>query len=95
MEKLGLQEGEELEHSLLNKTIENAQRRVEQQHFAIRKRTLEYDDVVNKQRATIYELRKQILMTDDPKNLVLDYVYTAISDHAEAAFSVTCQARTC
>ena len=87
MEKLGLQEGEELEHSLLNKTIENAQRRVEQQHFAIRKRTLEYDDVVNKQRATIYELRKQILMTDDPKNLVLDYVYTAISDHAEAAFA--------
>ncbi len=87
MEKLGLQEGEELEHSLLNKTIENAQRRVEQQHFAIRKRTLEYDDVVNKQRATIYDLRKQILMTDDPKNLVLDYVYTAISDHAEAAFA--------
>lgn len=87
MEKLGLQEGEELEHSLLNKTIENAQRRVEQQHFAIRKRTLEYDDVVNKQRATIYELRKQILLTDDPKNLVLDYVYTAISDHAEAAFA--------
>ena len=39
MEKLGLQEGEELEHPLLNRTIENAQRRVEQQHFAIRKRT--------------------------------------------------------
>ena len=87
MEKLGLQEGEELEHPLLNRTIENAQRRVEQQHFAIRKRTLEYDDVVNKQRATIYELRKQILTTDNPKDLVLDYVYTAICDHAEAAYA--------
>ena len=87
MEKLGLQEGEELEHPLLNRTIENAQRRVEQQHFAIRKRTLEYDDVVNKQRATIYELRKQILTTDNPKDLVLDYVYTAICDHVEAAYA--------
>ena len=87
MEKLGLQEGEELEHPLLNRTIENAQRRVEQQHFAIRKRTLEYDDVVNKQRATIYELRKQILTTDNPKDLVLDYVFTAICDHVEAAYA--------
>ena len=48
MEKLGLQEGEVLEHRWLNRSIETAQRRVEQQNFAIRKRTLEYDDVMNK-----------------------------------------------
>ena len=85
MEKLGLQEGEELSHSFLNKSIERAQRRVEQQHFSTRKRTLEYDDVMNKQRAVIYGLRKKVLFDEDPRSLLFDFLYTAVAEHIEAA----------
>ena len=85
MEKLGLQEGEELSHKLLNKSIERAQRRVEQQHFAIRKRTLEYDDVMNKQREVIYGLRRGILTATDTRKMLFDFVYTAVSEHIETA----------
>ena len=53
MEKLGIEEGEVLEHPWLNRSIETAQRRVEQQNFMMRKRTLEYDDVMNAQRSEI------------------------------------------
>lgn len=62
MTRLGLQEGEAIEHSWLNRTVERAQRKVEEQNFSIRKRTLQYDDVMNKQRAIIYGLRQEILM---------------------------------
>ncbi len=85
MEKIGLQEGEELSHPWLSKSIERAQRKVEQQHFSIRKRTLEYDDVMNKQREVIYGLRKDVLLTDDPRGILFDFVYTAVSEHVEAA----------
>ena len=61
MQRLGMKEGEVMEHRWLNKSVETAQRRVEQQNFAIRKRTLEFDDVMNKQRASVYELRGTIL----------------------------------
>ncbi|MBR4654531.1 MAG: preprotein translocase subunit SecA [Kiritimatiellae bacterium] len=61
MQRLGMKEGEVMEHRWLNKSVETAQRRVEQQHYAIRKRTLEYDDVMNKQRSIVYELRGTIL----------------------------------
>ena len=64
MQRLGLQEGEVMEHKWLNRSVETAQRRVEQQHYAVRKRTLEYDDVMNKQRAIVYELRGTILTGD-------------------------------
>ncbi|OGV72360.1 MAG: preprotein translocase subunit SecA [Lentisphaerae bacterium RIFOXYB12_FULL_65_16] len=83
MEKLGLQEGEELEHKLLNKSIERAQRRVEQQHFSIRKRTLEYDDVMNKQREVVYGLRRDILTTDEPRTMLFDFIHTAIMEKIE------------
>ncbi|MBT3378326.1 MAG: preprotein translocase subunit SecA [Lentisphaerae bacterium] len=89
MEKLGLEEGEELSHKLLNRSIERAQRRVEQQHFSIRKRTLEYDDVINKQREVVYGLRRDILLTDDPRGMVFDFVYTAISERIEDAVATT------
>jgi preprotein translocase subunit SecA len=85
MSKLGLQEGEELSHSMLNKSIERAQRRVEQQHFSVRKRTLEYDDVMNKQREVVYGLRKDILLVDDPREMLFDFVYTAVSERVETA----------
>ena len=87
MERLGLEEGEELSHPILNRSIERAQRRVEQQHFAIRKRTLEYDDVMNKQRSTVYGLRSGILMTDNPREMLFDFIYTTIADKVEAAFA--------
>ena len=85
MEKLGLEEGEELSHKLLNRSIERAQRRVEQQHFAVRKRTLEYDDVMNKQREVIYGLRREILTADDPRGKLFDFVYTAVAERIEEA----------
>ena len=50
LEKLGMEEGEEISHPMLNRSIETAQKRVEQHHYQTRRRTLEYDDVMNKQR---------------------------------------------
>ncbi|MFO7936939.1 MAG: preprotein translocase subunit SecA [Kiritimatiellia bacterium] len=72
MTRLGMEEGEALEHKWLNRSVETAQRRVEQQNFAIRKRTLEYDDVMNKQRSVVYELRGEILMSDKSHEHILD-----------------------
>ena len=74
MERFGLEEGETLEHPWLNKSIETAQRRVEQHHFSIRKRTLEYDDVMNKQREVLYGFRKQALLDDNPGDLIMTLV---------------------
>ncbi len=65
MTRLGMEEGEALEHKWLNRSVETAQRRVEQQNFAIRKRTLEYDDVMNKQRTVVYDLRGEVLMDEN------------------------------
>ncbi len=85
MERLGMKEGEELSHGFLNTSIERAQRRVEQHHFGIRKRTLQYDDVMNKQRQVIYGLRQQVLMTEDTRTLLFDFVFTSVCDRIEAA----------
>jgi preprotein translocase subunit SecA len=74
MERFGLEEGEELQHPWLNRSIETAQKRVEQHHFAIRKRTLEYDDVMNKQREIVYGLRKSALLSDEPKSVIFEIV---------------------
>jgi len=72
MTRLGMQEGEALEHKWLNRSVETAQRRVEQQNFAIRKRTLEYDDVMNKQRSVVYDLRGDVLTSESAHNHILD-----------------------
>jgi preprotein translocase subunit SecA len=89
MEKwVGLEEGEDLSHRWLNRSIEQAQRRVEQQHFAIRKRTLQYDDVMNNQRSEIYRLRRQMLTAESPRDLIFDFVYTAVADRVESAFEL-------
>jgi|APLak6261678615_1056124.scaffolds.fasta_scaffold01205_2 preprotein translocase subunit SecA len=61
METMGMKEDEVIEHSLLSRAIENAQKRVEGHNFDIRKNLLEYDDVMNQQRKTIYGLRRQVL----------------------------------
>jgi preprotein translocase subunit SecA len=74
MERFGLKEGEELEHVWLNKSVETAQKRVEQRNYQIRKRTLDFDDVMNKQREVIYSLRNDALETPDPRKLVFEIV---------------------
>jgi preprotein translocase subunit SecA len=72
METMGLEEGQELEHWALNKSIESAQKRVEQHNFQIRKRTLEYDDVMNKQREVIYSFRNEIIHATDVRDRLMD-----------------------
>ncbi len=84
MSRFGMQEGEALEHKLLNRSVETAQRRVEQQNFAIRKRTLEYDDVMNKQREVIYAFRSEILRSDNLRNNILDVFNDIIASQCEA-----------
>ncbi len=72
MERVGLEENQELEHPLLNRSIETAQKRVEQHNFQQRKRTLEYDDVMNKQREVIYGFRNEIIHGDDVRDRLMD-----------------------
>jgi preprotein translocase subunit SecA len=83
MEKLGLQEGDVLEHRWLNRSIETAQRRVEQQNFSIRKRTLEYDDVMNRQRTIIYGFRGEIVRNADTRSLLYDVIEDVVTARAE------------
>ncbi|MFN4131978.1 MAG: preprotein translocase subunit SecA [Caldimicrobium sp.] len=80
MEKLGLPEGEPLEHPWLNKAIEQAQKKVEAYHFEIRKHLLEYDDVMNKQRETIYSQRKEILKSESIKDWILSMIEETIQE---------------
>ena len=87
MTKLGLNEGDVLEHKWLNRSVETAQRRVEQQNFAIRKRTLEYDDVMNKQRSIVYELRGEILMNESAHERILDVFNDLILQQCEKFMS--------
>ncbi|MDE0829493.1 MAG: preprotein translocase subunit SecA [Vicinamibacterales bacterium] len=61
MERLGMEEGVPIEHGMVTKAIERAQKQVEAQHFAVRKHLLEYDDVMNKQRENVYTLRRELL----------------------------------
>lgn len=85
MTRLGLKEGEAIEHKWLNHTIERAQRKVEEHHFSIRKRTLQYDDVMNRQRTIIYDLRQDILMTPGAAHeRILDIFNDAIFSQCEA-----------
>ena len=65
MDKLGMEDDEPIEHSLVTKSIENAQKKVEARNFSIRKHVLEYDDVMNQQREVIYAQRKKILRQED------------------------------
>jgi preprotein translocase subunit SecA len=79
MEKLGMQEGEPIEHGMISRAIDNAQCRVEGHNFEIRKQLLEYDDVMNQQREVIYRQRREAL---DGKNLK-DSIIEMIREHAE------------
>ncbi len=80
MEKMGLEEGQELEHPLLNKSIEQAQKRVEQHNFQIRKRTLEFDDVMNRHREVLYGFRNDIIHSEDVRDRLMDIMEEVVVD---------------
>ena len=89
MDKLGFKEGEVLEHSMLSKSVERAQKKVEENNFGIRKRLLEYDDVMNSQRTVIYTRRRHALMGERIGLDVLNTLYdtaVAITDQCENDF---------
>ena len=85
MDTLGIEEGEPIEHKMISKAIENAQRRVEGHNFDIRKQLLEYDDVMNQQRETIYALRREVLGNDNLQELVMDYAEDVVEEMLEAS----------
>ncbi len=74
-----MKEGEELEHPWLNRSIESAQKKVEQQNFSIRKRLLQYDDVLNQQREVIYGIRNGAIHTERPKDIIFEMVEEEIA----------------
>ncbi|WP_136797690.1 MULTISPECIES: preprotein translocase subunit SecA [Desulfosediminicola] len=74
MEKLGMEEDEPIEHSMISKAIENAQRKVEGHNFDIRKHLLEYDDVMNKQREVIYQQRREVLEGGDVAGVIQEMI---------------------
>ena len=74
MERLGLQDGEPIEHGLISRAIENAQTKVEGHNFDIRKHLIEYDDVMNQQREVIYRQRRELLMGEDIHETILDMI---------------------
>ena len=80
MEKLGMEEDEPIEHSMVSRAIENAQRKVEGHHFDIRKHLLEYDDVMNKQREVIYRQRREVLENDDVAGVIQDMVAELVDE---------------
>ena len=84
METFGLKEGEELEHPWLNRSVETAQKRVEQRNYMIRKRTLEFDDVMNQQREVIYGYRNEVMDSDNPRELILEVIGEVVPKKAAA-----------
>ncbi|MEZ5107117.1 MAG: preprotein translocase subunit SecA [Draconibacterium sp.] len=80
MDRLGLKEGEVIQHSMISKSIERAQRKVEENNFGIRKRLLEYDDVMNSQREVVYKRRRHALFGERLEVDVLNMMYDAVED---------------
>jgi preprotein translocase subunit SecA len=74
MDRIGIEENQPIEHKLISKAIENAQKRVEGQNFEIRKHLLEYDDVMNRQRQVIYEQRKKVLKGEELDNDIKEMI---------------------
>ncbi len=80
-----MQEGEELEHPWLNRSIESAQKKVEQQNYSIRKRLLQYDDVLNQQREVIYGIRNAAIHADRPKDIIFEQIEEELASRLEVA----------
>jgi preprotein translocase subunit SecA len=92
MDRLGLKEGEVIQHSMISKSIERAQKKVEENNFGIRKRLLEYDDVMNSQREVIYTKRKHALLGErisvDINNMIYDVCESVVHDcHGHVDYS--------
>jgi preprotein translocase subunit SecA len=83
MQRLGMREGEEIEHSLISRAIANAQKRVETRNFEIRKHLLKYDEVMNEQRTYIYSLRNRILDSEDISETVHKMIDNTIDAHID------------
>lgn len=85
MDRMGLEDGEVIQHSMMTKSIERAQKKVEENNFGIRKRLLEYDDVMNAQREVIYKRRKHALFGErlkvDIANMMFDLCERIVEDH--------------
>lgn len=91
VDKMGMKEGEVLQHSMLSKSIERAQRKVEENNFGIRKRLLEYDDVMNSQREVIYTRRRNALYGEridvDVQNMMTDFSESLVqANHGNTSF---------
>ena len=89
MVRMGIEEGEVIQHSMITKSIERAQRKVEENNFGIRKRLLEYDDVMNSQRSVVYSKRRSALFGErldvDLNNTIFDVVEDIVSEYKEDA----------
>ena len=86
MGKLGMEEGEPIEHKMVTKAIENAQKKVEAYHFDIRKHLLEYDDVMNKQREVIYDQRRQVLDGENTREIFFDMIEEVAEETVNGCF---------
>ena len=95
MDRLGMEEGVPIEHGMVTKAIERAQKQVEAQNFAVRKHLLEYDDVMNKQRENVYALRRELLagkitIDDDEEIDTHEYVLTLAEGAVDEAVQTHC-----
>ncbi|MEI6344921.1 MAG: preprotein translocase subunit SecA [Verrucomicrobiota bacterium] len=88
METFGMKEGEELEHPWLNRSVETAQKRVEQRNYLMRRRTLEFDDVMNQQREVIYGYRNEVMDAENPRVLIHEVIKEVVPKKV-AAFLTT------
>ncbi len=80
MARLGMENGQPIEHNMISKAVANAQRKVEAHNFDIRKHVLEYDDVMNRQREVLYALRREIIQAENPKEILLDMADELVDD---------------
>ena len=83
MDKMGVEDGEVITHKMVTRAIGNAQKKVEQRNFGIRKHLLEYDDVMNQQRQVVYDLRNQALQGENLRETVLNLISDFIDDEFE------------
>ncbi|PMP86895.1 MAG: preprotein translocase subunit SecA [Thermodesulfobium narugense] len=86
MDKLNIDENEPIEHKWVTKAVENAQKKVEENNFAIRKQLIEYDDVLNRQREYIYSERQKLLTRDDCKDIIVGWIEQIVEKYVDESF---------
>src|SRR4029078_9482616 len=78
MERFGLEEGQELEHRWLNKSVETAQKRVEKRNYLVRRRTLDFHDLMNRQREVVYTWRNEVIDSEEPRTRICEVIDEAV-----------------